>query len=96
MAKWTVAIVRASTDAAAEVALEHGGYERPDWLEIGGATPLAAGCIGETCTAIEAIEPSSKKAHGALDRRESAKLTALTTTTNANDIAVKMSAAAAA
>jgi hypothetical protein len=42
-------------------------------------------------------DSSSKKAHGgALDRRESAKLTALTTTTNANDIAVKMSAAAAA
>src|SRR5262249_3114738 len=44
--------------AAAEIALDHGGYVRPDWLKIETWSNPSSGCVGETCTSVEETEPS--------------------------------------
>lgn len=50
---------------AAETALEHGGYERPEWLKTEVWEPVATGCVGETCTAVDAVQPANDGHEGA-------------------------------
>jgi MYXO-CTERM domain-containing protein len=45
--------------AAAEIALEHGGYERPDWLTVATWSAPVPGCVGEICTSVEETEPDT-------------------------------------